>query len=135
MKNQTFKALKCNFQAQFSSRFTQFRSFEETAKFIKCADSVTLDKLNLERLQWINLNNFEMQLIELQSSSVWMQKFIDFLAELENIERDRLVGSTLKIAEDEVLKVWNSIPETFDCLKNVARAVLSVFSSTYSVIL
>jgi hypothetical protein len=36
---------------QFSSRFTQFKSFEETARFIKCADNVTLDKLNLGRLQ------------------------------------------------------------------------------------
>jgi uncharacterized ubiquitin-like protein YukD len=96
----------------FSSRFTQFRSFEETAKFIKRADNATLDKLNLERLQWVDLSNFEIQLIDLQSSSIWRQKLIDLRAELENIERDRLVGSTLKIAGNEVLKVWNSIPET-----------------------
>jgi hypothetical protein len=88
---------------QFSSGFTQFRSFEETAKFINCAENVTLDKLNLERLQWIDFNNFEMQLIDLQSSSIWRQKFIDLRAELENTERDRIIGSTLKIAESEVL--------------------------------
>jgi hypothetical protein len=29
------------------------------------------------------------------------------------------------------MKVWNSIPEVFDCLKNVATAVLSVFSITH----
>jgi uncharacterized ubiquitin-like protein YukD len=85
---------------QFSSRFTQSRSFEETKKFIKCADNVTSDKLNLGRLQRIDLNNFEMQLIDLQSSSIWTQRFIDLRAELETIERDRLVGSTLKIAEN-----------------------------------
>jgi hypothetical protein len=96
---------------QFSSRFTQLRPFEETAKFIKCADNVTLNKLNLERLQWIDLNNFEMQLIDLQSSSIWRQKLIDLKAELENIERDLLVGSTMKIAEIEFLKVWDSVPE------------------------
>jgi hypothetical protein len=56
-----------------------------------------------------------MKLTDLQSSSIWRQKFIDLRAELETIEkRDRLVESTLKIAENEVLKVWNSIPETFD---------------------
>jgi hypothetical protein len=71
---------------EFSSRFTQFMSFEETAKFIKCTDNVTLNKLNLGRLQWIYLNNFEMQLINLQSSSIWRQKFIDLRAELESIE-------------------------------------------------
>jgi hypothetical protein len=69
-----------------------------------------------------------MQLIDLQSSSIWRWKFIDLRDKLENIERDRLVWSTLKIAENEVQKVWNSIPEIFDCLKNVAAAVLSVFS-------
>jgi hypothetical protein len=47
----------------------------------------------LERLQWIDLKNFEMQLINLQSSSIWSQKFIDLGAELENIERDRLVNT------------------------------------------
>jgi hypothetical protein len=51
-------------------------------------------------LQWIDLNNFEMQVIYLQSSSIWRQKFIDLRPELENIGRDRLVGSTLKIAEN-----------------------------------
>jgi hypothetical protein len=73
-----------------------------------------------------------MQLIDLQSISIWRQKFIDLRSELETIERYRFVGSTLNIAENEDLKNWNSIPKTFDCLKNVAMAVLSVFSSTYS---
>jgi hypothetical protein len=54
--------------------------------------NVTLDKLNLERLQWIDLNNFEMQFIDLQSISIWRQKLIDLRAELDTIERDRLVG-------------------------------------------
>jgi hypothetical protein len=76
---------------QFSTRFAQFRTFEKTAKFIKCADNVTLDKLNLERLQWIDLNNSEMQLT-LQSSSIWRQTFVDIRAELQNIERDWFVG-------------------------------------------
>jgi uncharacterized protein Usg len=58
---------------QFSSRFTQSKSFEETKEFIKCADNVTSDKLNLGRLQWIDLDNFEMQLIDLQRSSIWRQ--------------------------------------------------------------
>lgn len=54
----------------FSLRFTKFRSFEETEKFIKCAGSVTLDNLNLKMLQRIDFDNFEMQLIDLQSSSI-----------------------------------------------------------------
>ena len=80
----------------------------------KCADSVTLDNLNLEMLQWIDLDNFEMQLIDLQSSSIWRQTFVDLRAELENIERDRLVtGIAQKNAENEVLKLWKSILKCF----------------------
>lgn len=76
-----YQAFIPNLQMQFASiidsttkhlfsRFTDFRLFEETAKFMKCADSVTLDKLNLKKLEWIDLNNSEMQLTDLQSSSV-----------------------------------------------------------------
>jgi hypothetical protein len=41
-------------------------------------------------------------------------KFVDLRAELENIERDGLTGSALKIVEIEVLDVRNFIPETSD---------------------
>ncbi|XP_062927408.1 copper homeostasis protein cutC homolog isoform X1 [Mobula hypostoma] len=134
----------CGKEADFANLFEKYvghptilngkcRSFEETANFVKCADSITLDKLNLEMLQWIDLDNFEMQLIDLQSSSIWRQKFVDLRAELENIERDRLVtGSKHKNTDNEFLKLWNSIPETFNCLKDLAVAILTVFSSTYS---
>jgi hypothetical protein len=48
------------------------------------------------------------------------------------MKTDRLVRSTPKILGNEFLKVWNSTPETFDYLKNVAMAVLlSILSSTY----
>ena len=87
--------------------------------------------MNLEMLQWIDLDNFEMQLIDLQSSSIWRQTFVDLRAELENIERDRLVtGIAQKNAENEVLKLWNSIPETFACLKNLAVAILTATGMT-----
>jgi hypothetical protein len=43
--------------------------------------------------------------VDLQSSSILRKKFTDLRNELENIEKDRLVKSTLKIAENEALKV------------------------------
>ncbi len=118
---------------QFSSRFANFRELEETTKFIKFPDSVKLAEINLNMFQWIDLDDFEMQLIDFQSSSIWKQKFIDLRGDLENIERERLMkGLANKTAENEVLKVWNSIPETFACLKNLAISLLTIFSSTYS---
>lgn len=118
---------------QFSTRFARFRELEETAKFIKFPDSIQLDELNLQKFSWIDMDDFEMQLIEFQSSSIWRQKCFDLRADLESIEKDRLeTGVRERNAENEVLRTWNTIPETFVCLKNLATALLSIFSSTYS---
>jgi len=79
------------------------------------------------------MDDFEMQLIEFQSSSVWKQKFVDLRVDLENIEKERLeTGVTKRNAENEVLRTWNTIPENYVCLKNLATALLSMFSSTYA---
>lgn len=117
---------------QFSLRFVQFRKFEETAKFMKYPDTVILENLDMETFDWMDLRDFEMQLVELQSSSIWKQKFVDLRMQLETMERDRLRTVTQQTAENEVLKVWNALPETFGVLKKVAMAILSIFSSSYS---
>jgi len=117
---------------QFSSRFVQFRSFEETIKFLKYPDTIIFENLNLEIFNWMDLNDFEMQLVEFQSSSIWKQKFVELRIQLEEIERDRLREISKLSAENEVLKVWNSMPNTFQDLKNVAWSILSIFSSSYS---
>jgi hAT family C-terminal dimerisation region len=49
---------------EFSARFTQFRQFEETLKFILYPDKIPFDKLNLKLLEWLNLNEIEMELVE-----------------------------------------------------------------------
>ena len=48
-------------------------------------DSIKMEKLNLQKFSWINMDKFEMELIEFQSSSIWKQKFIDLRVDLENI--------------------------------------------------
>ena len=80
----------------------------------------------------MDLNDFEMQLVEFQSSSIWKQKFVELRIQLEEIERDRLREISKLSAENEVLKVWNSMPNTFQDLKNVAWSILSIFSFSYS---
>ena len=118
---------------QFFTRFAKFRELEETVEFIKFPDSIKLDELNLQMFSWIDMDDFEMQLIEFQSSSIWKQKFVDLRVDLENIEKERLeTGVTKRNAENEVLRTWNTIPENYVCLKNLATALLSMFSSTYA---
>ena len=48
-----------------------------------------MEELNLQMFSWIDMDKFEMQLIEFQSSSIWKLKFIDLRVELEKIERRR----------------------------------------------
>lgn len=117
---------------EFSARFTQFKEFEETLKFILYPDTIPCEKLNLKVLEWLNFNELEMELVEFQSSTIWNQKFVDLRNDLEIIESNRLLDKINKIAEDEILTTWNSIPDTFNCLKILAKAILSILSSTWA---
>ena len=116
---------------KFDSRFTRFRQFAETRQFILHPDSTSLETLNLESLKWLDLENIEMQLIDFQSSSILKQKFIDLRGDLELIENDKAVDVLTCNPEEKVLKTWDIIPNTFICLKKLAIAILSIFSSTY----
>ncbi|GBL84395.1 hypothetical protein AVEN_100476-1 [Araneus ventricosus] len=62
---------------EFSARFSQFKELSETLKFIMYPDVTSFDKLNLSLFDWLEIEEFEMQLIEFQSSSTWIQKFIE----------------------------------------------------------
>ena len=50
---------------------------------------------------------------------------------MELIKNDRALGVITCSAEEKVLKTWNAIPNTFICLRRLAIAILSIFSSTY----
>ena len=84
--------------------------------------SKQMEELNLQMFSWIDMDKFEMQLIEFQSSSIWTQKFIDLQVELEKIERRRLEkGIVERSAEHELLRVWNGIPENIFMLKKTLQ--------------
>lgn len=55
---------------EFSIRFTQFKEFKETMKIIIYPDTLSIEKLKLKMLEWLNLNDFEMQLVDFQSSTI-----------------------------------------------------------------
>ncbi|GBN59041.1 hypothetical protein AVEN_21052-1 [Araneus ventricosus] len=108
---------------EFSARFSQFKELSETLKFIMYPDVTSFDKLNLSQFDSLEIEKFEMQLIDFQSSSIRIQKFI---------ETERLTSNISKNANNKILETWNSLPDTFNCLKKLARAILTIFSSTYA---
>ncbi|GFV20280.1 uncharacterized protein TNCV_20031 [Trichonephila clavipes] len=62
---------------EFSARFSQFKELSETFEFIMYPDVISFDKLNLSQFDWLEIEELEMQLIDFQSSSIWIQKFIE----------------------------------------------------------
>ena len=105
---------------QFLTRFSKCRELEATANFIRYPDSVKMEEINLQMFSWIDMDKFEMQLIEFQSSLIWKQKFI----ELEKIERKRLKKGIVEgSAEHELLRVWNAIPENIFMLKKLYNSI------------
>ncbi|GFX24437.1 dimer_Tnp_hAT domain-containing protein [Trichonephila clavipes] len=64
--------------------------------------------------------------------SIWIQKFIETRKTLELIGTERLTKNTSKNASNEILETLNSTPDTFNCSKKQARAILTLFSSTYA---
>ncbi|GFY00856.1 general transcription factor II-I repeat domain-containing protein 2A [Trichonephila clavipes] len=71
---------------EFSAIFSQFKEFSETFKFIMYPDVISFDKLNLSQFDWLEIEELEMQLIDFQSSSIWIPKFIETRKKLELIE-------------------------------------------------
>ncbi|GFV63873.1 dimer_Tnp_hAT domain-containing protein [Trichonephila clavipes] len=98
---------------EFSARFSQFKELSETFKFIMYPDVISFDKLNLSQFDWLEIEELEMQLIDFQSSSIWIQKFIETRKKLELIEAERLTSNISKNTSNEILETWNSIPDSF----------------------
>ncbi|GFX18108.1 uncharacterized protein TNCV_1577871 [Trichonephila clavipes] len=117
---------------EFSARFSQFKELSETFKFIMYPNVISFDKLNLSQFDWLEIEELEMQLIDFQSSSIWIQKYIETRKKLELIEAERLTSNISKNTSNEILETWNSIPDPFNCLKKLAYAILTIFSSTYA---
>ncbi|GFW98066.1 uncharacterized protein TNCV_2491221 [Trichonephila clavipes] len=117
---------------EFSAIFSQLKELWKTFKFIVYPDVISFDKLNLSQFDWLEIEELEMQLIDFQSSSIWIQKFIETREKLELIEVERLTSNISKNTSNEILETWNSIPDAFNCLKKLAYAILTIFSSTYA---
>ncbi|KAF0032203.1 hypothetical protein F2P81_014493 [Scophthalmus maximus] len=80
-------------------------------------------ELNSSLTDWLDTQDMEMQLIELKSSTLWVTKFAELRKQLET--------RAVKDHGACILACWASAPEKFNCLRNIALALLSVFGSTY----
>ncbi|GFW68250.1 uncharacterized protein TNCV_1881301 [Trichonephila clavipes] len=81
------------------------------------------DKLDLSQVDWLEIEELEMQLIDFQSSSIWIQRFTESRKKLELFEAERLTSNISKNVSNEILETWNSIPDAFTCLKKLAYAI------------
>lgn len=103
---------------EFFTRFTQFKEFEETMKIIIHPDTLSFEKPNLKVFEWLDLDDFAMQLIDFQSSTVWKGKFVLLRNELEDIQRDGTIGRLIVNTGNKISKVWNAISHDYFTLKN-----------------
>ena len=64
----------------------------------------------------MDIEDFQMQLIDFKASLLWASKFDDLRKLLETTEN----------SQTSILTCWKFLPEKFDCLKKMAIALLSV---------
>ena len=65
-----------------------------------------MEKLNLQKFSSIDMDNFKMELIEFQSSSIWNKKLINLRVDLENIKKRLLEKEMLeRSTENELLRI------------------------------
>ena len=106
---------------QFRKKFQDFRRFGEVFLFLIIPDNH--DTLDFSLFDWMNVGDFRMQLFDLRSSVLWTSKFAELRQAIETVNR--------KNRSKLILQFWASLPDTFGDLKDVAKALLSVFRSTY----
>ena len=105
--------------SQFRNRFQDFQCFSPLFSFL--INPQGSKDLDLSAFEWMDIENFQMQLIDFKTSLLWASKFDNLRKSLE----------TAKNSLTSILTCWKSLPEKFDCLKKMAIALLSVFVFTY----
>lgn len=66
-----------NASEMLSSRFSQFCRLESTLEFLINPHIIKFDELKLSFLEWLNIENLTIEIIEFQGSYTWRNKFID----------------------------------------------------------
>ena len=77
--------------------------------------------MNLCAFEWMDIEDFQLQLIDFKASLLWTSKFVDLRKSRETIENKK----------KNILPRWKSLQEKFSCLKKMAIPLLSAFQATY----
>ncbi|GFY35206.1 uncharacterized protein TNCV_5045801 [Trichonephila clavipes] len=109
---------------------TEFKELSETFRFIMYPDVISFDKLNLSQFDWLEIEELEMQLIDFQSSSIWIQKFIETRKKLELIEAERLTSNISKNTRKKSSGVIVSAIEPEHHIRSSGRSMPYPASST-----
>ncbi|KAE9536184.1 hypothetical protein AGLY_007407 [Aphis glycines] len=118
---------------QFSQRFHDFKKIEKLIEIINYPDLFNVQDFNEYYLNWMELENLEMQLIDLQTNPIWTNKFVNMRKRIEELKRHRIHNEETDCGVDNIiLEVWNNIPENFSSVKKLAISLLTIFSSTYA---
>ena len=134
-----FKTTILNMREAFLSRFQEFKNSRATLAFAKNPLNATITELKFSPFG-IDIGNFEIQLQDLKNKEIWSSKFERLCLDLEILEKNKCdlcsqhKWSVLKNLEREdmiMFNSWNNIPDSYDQLKKLAFAVLSLFGSTY----
>ena len=107
---------------------------EKTLYFLTFPDKTNFEDLDLSCLQWLGLENLEMELLEFKENYLWTCKFCDLRERLEKIKCEGMMNenATNSNSGNEVLKVWNSLPISFKSMKSLGIALLTLFGLSYS---
>uniref|UniRef100_A0A1A8K9W9 HAT C-terminal dimerisation domain-containing protein n=1 Tax=Nothobranchius kuhntae TaxID=321403 RepID=A0A1A8K9W9_NOTKU len=109
-------------QTEFAMHFQDFQLYGPMFSFLIRPESFG-NQLDLSLFNFLDTDDMEMQLTELKSSTLWGTKF----AEL----RQLLESTAVHDHGACIYSCWTSLPDRFNCLKNIAQALLTVFGSTY----
>ena len=105
--------------SQFRYRFQDLQCFGPLFSFLNNPQGSK--DLDLSAFEWMDIEDFQMQLIDFKASLLWASKFDDMRKSLKTTEN----------SQTSILTCWKSLPEKIDCLKKMTIALLSVFGSTY----
>uniref|UniRef100_A0A3B4ESV8 DUF4371 domain-containing protein n=1 Tax=Pundamilia nyererei TaxID=303518 RepID=A0A3B4ESV8_9CICH len=97
-------------EKEFRMRFLDFQVYGPMFSFLIKPESFN-EQLDLSLFKWLDTDDMEMQLIELKSST--------------------LESTAAREPGACIFTCWTSLPDKFNCLKNISQALLTVFGSTY----
>ena len=88
--------------SQFRNRFQDFQRFGPLFSFL--INPQGSEDLDLSAFEWMDIEDFQMQLIDFKASLLWASKFDDLRKSLETAEN----------SQTSILTSWKSLPEKFD---------------------